>query len=128
MMAKPAHGLGALQAEVMELIWRQSEATVAQLWDIIGQRRSITYTTVLSAVQKLEKKGWLKHRSVGRAHMYFATRGKEEIGGRSLRELLKTAFGGDPKLLLASLLDDPKLSDAELADLRKLIDERRKSK
>jgi BlaI family penicillinase repressor len=126
MMAKPAHGLGALQAEVMELIWRQSEATVAQLWDVIGQRRTITYTTVLSAVQKLEKKGWLKHRSVGRAHMYFATRGKEEIGGRSLRELLKTAFGGDPKLLLASLLDDPKLSDAELADLRKLIDERRK--
>jgi BlaI family penicillinase repressor len=128
MMAKPAHGLGALQAEVMELIWRQSEATVAQLWDVIGQRRTITYTTVLSAVQKLEKKGWLKHRSVGRAHMYFATRGKEEIGGRSLRELLKTAFGGDPKLLLASLLDDPKLSDAELADLRKLIDERRKNK
>ena len=101
MMAKPAHGLGALQAEVMELIWRQSEATVAQLWDVIGQRRTITYTTVLSAVQKLEKKGWLKHRSVGRAHMYFATRGKEEIGGRSLRELLKTAFDGDPKLLLA---------------------------
>ena len=127
-MAKAAHGLGALQAEVMELIWRQSEATVAQLWDVIGQRRTITYTTVLSAVQKLEKKGWLKHRSAGRAHVYFATRGKEEIGGRSLRELLKTAFGGDPKLLLTSLLDDPKLSDAELSELRKLIDERRKNR
>jgi BlaI family transcriptional regulator, penicillinase repressor len=127
-MAKPAHGLGALQTEVMELVWRQSEATVGQLHEVIGARRPITYTTVLSAVQKLEKKGWLKHRSAGRAHVYFATRNREEIGGRSLKELLRSAFQGDPKLLLASLLDDPKLSDEELSELRKLIDERRKRK
>jgi BlaI family transcriptional regulator, penicillinase repressor len=127
-MAKHVHGLGSLQSEVMELIWRQKESTVAQLVETIGQRRSITYTTVLSAVQKLEKKGWLKHRQAGRAYIYYATRNREEIGGRTLRELLRTAFGGDPRLLLASLLEDPRLSDEELNELRKLIDQRRKSK
>ncbi|HEY2761168.1 MAG TPA: BlaI/MecI/CopY family transcriptional regulator [Pirellulales bacterium] len=120
------HGLGSLQSEVMELIWRQGEATVAQLVEAIGRGRAITYTTVLSAVQKLERKGWLKHRAAGRAYIYSPTRNRQQVGGRTLRELLKTAFGGDPRLLLASLLDDTRLSDADLKELRILIEARRK--
>ncbi|HEV3416229.1 MAG TPA: BlaI/MecI/CopY family transcriptional regulator [Pirellulales bacterium] len=125
-MRKPFHGLGTLQSEVMELIWGHGEATVAQLFDTIGARRSITYTTILSAVQKLEKKDWLKHRVAGRAHVYYAVRDRLQVGSRSLRDLLRTAFSGDPRLLLASLLEDTKLSDMDLKELRKLIEERRK--
>lgn len=119
-------GLGSLQSEVMELVWARNEATVAQLVEAIGKRRSVTYTTVLSAVQKLEKKGWLKHRTEGRAYVYRAARKKVDVGGSKLRELLSTAFSGDPRLLLSSLIDEARLSDADLAELRKLIDERRK--
>jgi BlaI family transcriptional regulator, penicillinase repressor len=125
-MNKALHGLGSLQSEVMDLVWQQKEATVAQLVEKISRRRSVTYTTVLSAVQKLEKKGWLKHRSAGRAHVYNATRDRREVGSRTLRELLRTAFSGDARLLLASLLADVRLSDADLKELRKLIEERRK--
>ncbi len=125
-MNRALHGLGSLQSEVMDLVWQQKEATVAQLVEKISQRRSVGYTTVLSAVQKLEKKGWLKHRSEGRAHVYHATRDRKEVGGRTLRELLRTAFSGDPRLLLASLLNDVRLSDTDLKALRKLIEERRK--
>jgi predicted transcriptional regulator len=125
-MAKHVHGLGSLQGEVMEFIWRSGEATVAQILEAISHRRQITYTTVLSAVQKLERKSWLKHRSEGRAYVYSATRAREEVGGRTLRELLRTAFSGDPRLLLASLLDDARLTDSELKELRNLIERRRK--
>jgi BlaI family transcriptional regulator, penicillinase repressor len=125
-MTKPLHGLGSLQSEVMELVWRQREATVAQLLDTIGKRRTITYTTVLSAVQKLEKKGWLKHRTAGKAYVFFPARERLEVGGRTLRELLKTTFGGDPRLLLTSLLEDTQMSDVELKELRNLIEQRRK--
>jgi BlaI family transcriptional regulator, penicillinase repressor len=125
-MRKALHGLGSLQSEVMELIWAGGEATVAQLFETIGKRRSITYTTVLSAVQKLERKGWLKHRSAGRAYVYSATRDRVQVAGRTLRDLLRTAFSGDPKLLLASLLEDTEMSDSDLKQLRRLIEERRK--
>jgi BlaI family penicillinase repressor len=125
-MRKSLHGLGSLQSEVMELVWKRNEATVAQLVDAIGRRRPVTYTTVLSAVQKLEKKGWLKHRAAGRAYVYYATRDRNEVGRRTLRELLRTTFSGDPRLLLASLLDDVRLSDAELKELNRLIEKRRK--
>jgi BlaI family transcriptional regulator, penicillinase repressor len=127
-MAKRIHGLGSLQSEVMEFVWQNGEATVSQMLEAICRKRSITYTTVLSAVQKLQKKGWLKYRPAGRAYVYFATRNREEVGGRTLKELLKSTFGGDPRLLLTSLLDDARLSDAELIELRKLIEERRKEK
>ncbi|MEM8671702.1 MAG: BlaI/MecI/CopY family transcriptional regulator [Planctomycetota bacterium] len=125
-MSEKILGLGSLQSEVMDLIWARDEATVAQLVELIGQRRSVSYTTVLSAVQKLEKKGWLEHRTEGRAYVYRAARKKTDVGGSKLRELLKTAFSGDPRLLLSSLMDEASLSDAELTELRKLIDERRK--
>lgn len=122
------HGLGALQAEVMEIVWESGEATVSQVAERIGQRRRVTYTTVLVAMQKLEKKGWLTHRTVGRAYVYRPARSRETVHAGLLRELLKTAFRGDPRLLLSHLLDDHPMSDAELADLRKLIDTRRKEK
>jgi predicted transcriptional regulator len=112
----------------MDLIWKQNEATVSQLVEAIGRRRSITYTTVLSAVQKLEKKGWLKHRAEGRAYVFYATRGRKDVGARTLKELLRTAFSGDPRLLLSSLLEDARLSDADLRELRQLIEERRKER
>src|SRR5215813_6468105 len=125
-MSKQVHGLGSLQSEVMELVWRWGEATVGQVHQAISKRRSLTYTTVLSAIQKLQKKGWLEHRAEGRAYVYTPTRNREEVGGRTLRELLKTTFGGDPRLLLSSLLDDSRLSDADLKEFEKLIQQRRK--
>jgi BlaI family transcriptional regulator, penicillinase repressor len=125
-MIKPLHGLGSLQSEVMDLVWGQGEATVAQLFETIGARRRITYTTILSAVQKLERKGWLKHRTAGRAYVYYAVRDRLQVGGRTLRDLLRTAFEGDPRLLLSSLLEDTKLSDSDLKELRKLIEQRRR--
>jgi BlaI family transcriptional regulator, penicillinase repressor len=124
-MNKPLHGLGSLQSEVMELVWKQGEATVSQLLETISKKRAIAYTTVLSAVQKLEKKGWLKHRTAGKAYVYFPVRDRLEVGSRTLHDLLRTAFSGDPRLLLASLLEDTRLSDAELKELRNLIEQRR---
>lgn len=121
-------GLGKLQSEVMELVWEWEEATVAQLVEAIGKKRPVTYTTVLSAVQKLTKKDWLKHRSQGRAYVYSAARQRTDVGRSKLGELLKTAFSGNPSLLLSNLIDEASLSDADLAELRNLIDQRRKEK
>ncbi|MEX2186598.1 MAG: BlaI/MecI/CopY family transcriptional regulator [Pirellulales bacterium] len=127
MARKTIHGLGTLQAEVMEIVWRQGEATVAAVVEVISLRRRVTYTTVLVAMQKLEQKGWLKHRAEGRAYVYSPVRTREQARGGVLKDLLQSAFGGDPRLLVSQLLDSKPLSRAELDDLRRLIDERRKA-
>jgi BlaI family penicillinase repressor len=123
---KPIHGLGELQAEVMEIVWTKGEATVADVVEIIARRRPVTYTTVLVAMQKLDQKGWLKHRSEGRAYVYSPRRSREQVHGGLLKDFLRSAFRGDPRLLLSQLLDAQPMSAAELDDLRQLIEQRKK--
>ena len=122
------HGLGTLQAEVMELVWTLGEATVSQVHERILLRRKVTYTTVLVAMQKLDKKRWLKHRREGRANVYRAATTREVTHGRLLKEVLKQAFSGDPQLLLSQLLEQHPMSDKELSELKALIDAKRKER
>jgi BlaI family transcriptional regulator, penicillinase repressor len=128
MQRRSRYGLGSLQTEALEVIWELGEATVAQVVEQIGRRRHVSYTTALVAVQKLEKKGWLTHRSEGRAYVYRPRRSKDAVGKTLLRDLLHGAFQGDPRLLLSSLLDEKSLSDAELRELRTLIEQRRRER
>ena len=118
------HGLGSLQTEAMEIVWDLGEATVADVHDRVSRRRTITYTTALVAMQKLEKSGWLVHRRDGRANVYRAKRNREAAGASVLKDVLKQAFGGDPRLLLSHLIDQQAMSEEELADLRQLINSR----
>ena len=122
------YGLGKLQTEVLELVWEMGEATVSQLVRRIEKKRPVTYTTVLVAMQKLEKKGWLTHRSEGRAYVYRAVKSRESVNAKLLKDVLKTAFGGDAHLLLCNLLDECSLDDEELLELRKSIDKRRRER
>ena len=110
----------------MELVWELGEATVGQIHERISKRRPVRYTTVLVAMQKLEKNNWLRHRPAGRAYVYEPVRSRDAAHAGVLRELMRSAFGGDPRLLLSQLLETHPMSQAELADLRKLIDARRK--
>jgi len=123
---KSLHGLGQLQAEVLEFVWRRGEATVAEVFEHLGRRRTMVYTTVLVAMQKLEKKGWLAHRTEGRAYVYRPARSRASAQAGVLTEMLDAVFGGDPKLLVTQLLDARSWTPEELAGLRKLIETRRK--
>ena len=118
--------LGGLQREVMTIVWASGEASVQQVRDQLDRARLPAYTTVLSAMQKLEKAGWLKHRSEGRSYVYLPSRPWEKESRQSLRKLLQSVFRGDRRLLLQQLLDDDKLKPDELDDLYELIRNHRK--
>ena len=118
--------LGGLQREVMTIVWACGEASVQQVRDQLDRARPPAYTTVLSAMQKLEKAGWLKHRSEGRSYVYLPSRPWEKESRQSLKKLLQSVFQGDRRLLLQQLLDDDKLKPDELEELYKLIRNHRK--
>ena len=126
MPRKSLDDLGVLQSAVMEAVWALGQATVRQVRDRVARRKPLAYTTVLSAMQKLEKAGWLRHRAEGRAYIYRPARSREHEGARSLRKLTRRVFRGDPLLLFQHLIDDQELSKEDLAELRSMIDRRRK--
>ncbi|MHC4619047.1 MAG: BlaI/MecI/CopY family transcriptional regulator [Planctomycetota bacterium] len=120
--------LGNLQREVMELVWQLGEATVHQVRDRLGRKRKLAYTTVLTAMQKLEKAGWLTHRADGKTYVYLPTRTREQAGASSVRDFMQRMFDGSAVLMFQHLIRDGKLSDAELDKLRKMIDRKRKER
>jgi predicted transcriptional regulator len=118
--------LGELQRVVIEAVWELGEASVHQVRERISRRKKLAYTTVLTAMQKLEKAGWLRHRAEGKVYVYVPTRTREEAGATSLRKFMERMFDGDALLMFQHLMRQGQLSDEELRELRKMIDDKRK--
>ena len=126
MAKKSIDALGRIQRTIMEIVWERGEVTVHEVLARLGRDRTLAYTTVLSAMQKLEKAGWLTHREEGRAYLYRATRNREEEGKSTLRKFIDTVFRGKPLVLFEHLLADEKWTATDLAALKKMIEQRRK--
>ena len=121
--------LGELQRAVLETVWELGEAGVHQVRDRLNRKkRKLAYTTVLSAMQKLEKAGWLVHRAEGRSYVYTATRTREQAGAGSVRQFLKRVFEGDAIAMFQHLIRESELSNEDLSELRAMIDEKRKER
>ena len=118
--------LGKLQRAVLEIVWKLGEANVHQVRQKLSQRKKLAYTTVLTALQKLEKAGWLRHRAEGKSYIYTPIRSRDEAGAKSVRKFLKRVFDGDSVLMFQHLIRQSNLSNLELRKLRKMIDEKRK--
>jgi BlaI family penicillinase repressor len=126
MSGKLLDDLGQLQRAVIEVVWNLGEASVHQVRKELANKKKLAYTTVLTAMQKLEKAGWLRHRSKGKVYIYKPTRTREEAGAHSARKFIERIFDGDALLMFQHLMRQSKLSDAELQELRKMIDDKRK--
>ncbi len=120
--------LGHLQRAVLEIVWQLGEATVHQVREKLTRSRKLAYTTVLTAMQNLEKAGWLRHKTQGKSYIYLTARTRQEAGASSLGRLLKRAFDGDPFLMFQHLIKDSNLKDEQLQTLKKMIDDKRKEK
>ncbi len=128
MSGKQFDELGSLQQQVLETLWKLSEGTVEQVRAALGAAKKPAYTTVLSVLQKLEKAGWVTHRTEGRAYVYSAARSREQAGASALWKFVDGVFRGDPLLLFEHLIDGDRLDDSDLQTLRRMIDEKRRER
>jgi predicted transcriptional regulator len=99
-------GFGELEAVVMDRIWSRgasSATTVREILDELAAERTIAYTTVMSTMDNLYKKGWLARERDGHAYRYWPTLTREEHSARLMREALDG--GGSPELVLHHFVD-----------------------
>ncbi|MFD3592565.1 BlaI/MecI/CopY family transcriptional regulator [Nocardia sp. NPDC058640] len=109
-------GFGDLEAVLMDRLWdRDVDATtVRELFDELTVEREIAYTTVMSTMDNLHRKGWLAREREGRAYRYWPTITREEHSARLMHEALHV--GGRADLVLNHFVD--RISDDEFAGLR----------
>ena len=106
---------GELEAVVMDRLWDHGEVcTVRDIFDELAADRVIAYTTVLSTMDNLHRKGWLARERVGKAYHYRPTLTREEHSARLMRDAFES--GGDTDLVLTYFLDQ--MNDDESAQVR----------
>ena len=84
--------LGDLEAQVMRLIWvRGKPATVRDIVGDLRRERPIAYTTVMTVMDNLRKKGWLRREPDGRAYRYEPLISGEEYSAGLMRQALEAS-------------------------------------
>lgn len=107
------------ELEVMSVLWRLGSATVSDVRQQLDEE--LAYTSVLSALQTLEEKGYVRHEPEGRAYRYFPTVRAEAAGGSALARIRDAIFQGSAERMFAQLVSDRKLGRTELERMRRLL-------
>ena len=108
----------------MDTLWRLGSATVADTAAGIGIP-ALAYTTVLTVLRTLERKGYVRHRPEGRAYVYEPAVDREAVRRNVVGYVLQQFFDGSPRALLLNLLESESVDQTELRRLRALIDKSR---
>ena len=96
-------------------------ATVGELADSFGRDRALARSTVLTMVERLRKKGYLRRRLVGGVYRYQAFGSSEELLQGVVRRFVEGSLGGLVAPFVAYLSETAEVSDDELKDLEELV-------
>jgi predicted transcriptional regulator len=120
--------LGRLEFCLMQILWSRGESNVRDV--ILQLDRPLAYTTVMTTLDRLYKKGLLERRMPERAFLYSAKISREEWERHRAGSILASLFAGPlpaRELLVSSFLDAVGQHDAQLLDeLEKKIRQKRK--
>jgi predicted transcriptional regulator len=129
-MAKPNQeelpALSPAQLELMHVVWESREVTVTDVWNVLSQRRAVARNTILTLMDRLEKKGWLRRRADGQTHYYTAAVPRAATLGHVVHRLVDAAFAGSAEALVLALLEGRGVSPEEAQRIRQLIDDAQK--
>lgn len=107
----------------MKVVWRLEKATVREVYEALLESRQIAYTTVMTMMGILEKKGYLKKVLADRAHVFTPVKKRQQVVGAMVRDFVERVFDGASDSLLLALAKDNKLTDKQKRIVKQLIEE-----
>jgi predicted transcriptional regulator len=117
--------LTELQLDILRVLWDRGEANVNDVREVLGaDNRDLAATTIATMLSRLEKRGVVTHRSVGRQYIYKALVSEQKVRRSALKDVTKRLFRGDTTALLNHLLTAREMSPGDLAKARALIEEK----
>ena len=119
--SKPS--LTTRELAIMKVVWDKGGATVRDVHDALQRRRPVAYTTVMTLMNILQTKGYLrKRRSEERAYFYSPTRPRQQVLRALVADFVDRVFDGAAQPLRVHLVRDEPITDEERAELKRLID------
>jgi predicted transcriptional regulator len=122
--------LSGREYTILKVLWDQGPSTVREVRTRVAAddpRDEIPYTTVLSLLQLMEKKGYVTHEAHGKTYRYRAKISRAPTTRRIIRDFLGRFFDGSAEALLLNLVGDPKVEPEAWEKLRAELEQRRKT-
>jgi len=111
------------ETELMAILWKLGEGTVADVIENLPSGRDLASTSVSTFLRILEQKKVLKTRKEGRGHIYIPFLSKQDYEARTLKHVVDKVFDGAPLSLAKQLLNVSNLSKDEIKELKALLKE-----
>ncbi len=104
-----------LELECLKALWGIGEGTVRDVREILVGNRNLAYTTVMTVLDRLEKRGGVSRRKQGRSFLYAPKVSQDAVRRYAVKELVDTFFGGSEEALRSYLQSSstPAKSDLE---------------
>ena len=92
-----------LELLCLRALWTLNEGNVREVQRIVAESRPLAYTTIMTVLDRLVRKGKLVRRKVGRAFVYSPETTRDAMRQTAIRELLESFFDGSEEELLRFL-------------------------
>ena len=116
------------ELEVMQALWRLGECAAPDVHRLVSAERDVTYSTVKTMIDRLEKKQAIERvRVEGRTIYIRAAIKPEQVEATMVDRLVNGLFGGDRRPMFTNLLNDDSLTAEDLDYVEALIAKRRRN-
>jgi len=95
-----------LELLCLKALWSLREGNVTQVKEVVSRTRPLAYTTIMTVLERLVRKGRLKRRKSGRAFVYSPETSRDTLRRAAIRELVDSFFDGSAEELLRFLSAD----------------------
>jgi BlaI family transcriptional regulator, penicillinase repressor len=92
-----------LELECLKILWDLGEGSVKDVRDRLTANRNLAYTTVMTVLDRLARKGGVARRKVGRSFRYAPVLSRDGVRRLAIRDLVDSFFGGSQEELVAYL-------------------------
>jgi BlaI family transcriptional regulator, penicillinase repressor len=110
-----------LQLAVMRVLWDRGESTVVDVQQALLPDRRLALTTVATILSRLEKRGVVLHRAVGRQFSYRAKITERSAKRSAVDRLTETLFGGSATALITHLLSSRDIAAGDLDEVKRML-------
>lgn len=113
------------EIEIMKIIWSEEPATIREILSCLNQVResSISRSTLITQIERLQTKGWVRKDDSLRPAKYQSTIGRSQATRKISSHLRNLLFDGSVSGLVKHLIGDAELSKEDIDELGELIRE-----
>ncbi|MFO0944959.1 MAG: BlaI/MecI/CopY family transcriptional regulator [Planctomycetota bacterium] len=110
-----------VELQVLTVLWEKGPSSVHDVREAMPDGKARAYTTVLSIMQNLERKGLVRHTQQGPANIYHPIVNRNQVLRPMMKGMLTHFFGGRPSQVLQCLLESTDVDAKELEQIKKIL-------